>query len=262
MTDRTELLLGAEATERIRAARVAVVGLGAVGSYATEALARARVGALRLVDFDVVQESNLNRQLFALHSTLGRPKVEVAAARVADIHPACAVEALRLFVHDDTVERVLGPRPWVPGGDAVRPDVLLDCTDSVGPKVALLLAAVAEGVPVVSSMGAALKRDPGLVRVGDLAETRICPLAHAVRKKLHHAGVRTGIRCVFSLERPAQAIEPGDPEAQGFRRGRVRTTLGSLPTLTGIFGLACAGEALAVLAGEAPTSGPSAPRAG
>jgi tRNA threonylcarbamoyladenosine dehydratase len=242
---RTSLLVGPEAMERIARGSVAVVGLGAVGSFAVEALARAGVGHLRLVDFDTVQESNLNRQILALRSTLGRPKVEVAAARVADIHPSCRVETLRLFAHADTAERILeGPL-----------DVLVDCTDAVGPKVALLLAAVRAGVPAVCAMGAALKRDPGLVRVADLAETRICPLAHAVRKRMHQQGVRTGVRCVFSLERPADAVRPGQPESQGLDRGRTRTILGSLCTIPGIFGLAAAGEALERLAESARPRG-------
>jgi tRNA A37 threonylcarbamoyladenosine dehydratase len=206
------------------------------------------VGALRLVDVDTVQESNLNRQLYALRSTLGLAKVDVARARVADIQPGCRVEALRLFVHEDTLDEVLaGP-----------PDLVLDCVDAVGPKVALLRSAVRAGLPVVSSMGAALRRDPGLVRVGDIAETRVCPLAREVRRRLHHEGIRSGIRCVFSLEKPAPAILPGDPDAQPLRRGRTRSILGSLPTLTGIFGLAVAGEAIRWLGEDGAR--PSQPR--
>ncbi|MFH1464507.1 MAG: tRNA threonylcarbamoyladenosine dehydratase [Pseudomonadota bacterium] len=237
--ERVELLLGAPAVARLAAARVTVVGLGAVGSYATEALARAGVGHLRLADFDTIQPSNLNRQLYALESTLGRPKVEVARARVLDIHPACEVEALDLFVHEDTVGRVLeGP-----------PDVLVDAIDSLNPKLALLEAAVRAGVPVVSCMGAALKVDPAAVRVAPLEQTRICTLARQVRKRLGRRGIHGGIRCVFSIEPPAPAIGARRPEEHDDGRGRVRTTLGSLPTLPGIFGLVAANEALVQILG-------------
>lgn len=243
--ERVELMLGAEAVARLAGAHVAVVGMGAVGSYVTEALARVGVGSLRLVDFDEVQLSNINRQLFALDSTVGRPKVELARERVLDINPACRVEALHLFVHEDTAPRVLeGP-----------PDVLVDAIDSLNPKLALLEAALRADVPVIASMGAALKRDPSAVRVDDLSRTRICKLARLVRKRLRQRGIEHGIRCVYSLEPPAEAIGARRPDEHHEDRGRVRTTLGSLPTIPGIFGLMAAQEALDLILGVARSDG-------
>jgi len=240
---RTLQLLGPDAFQRLRRARVLVVGLGAVGSYAVEGLARAGVGFLRLVDFDVVQISNINRQLYALESTLGRPKVEVAAQRVQEIHPSCQVDARQLFVDAATA-----PELFEGGLDAV-----VDAMDSLGPKVAFLAAAVRAGTWVVSSMGAALRTDPFAIRVGDLSETRGCPLARWVRRRLRKLGIERGIRCVYSIEpvprvwRCVAADHSRDTDE--YRRGRPRGALGSLSTLTGIFGLVAATEVLRHLAG-------------
>jgi tRNA A37 threonylcarbamoyladenosine dehydratase len=240
---RIRLLVGEAGLARLRAACVTVVGLGAVGSYATEALARAGVGRLRLVDFDVVHPSNLNRQLFALHSTLGRPKAEVAAERVRDIAPDCAVEPLRVFVHHDTLDQVLaGP-----------PDVVIDAIDSYGPKVELLAAARGRAIPIVASMGAALRTDPTQVTVGPLATLTGCPLGRRVRQRLRQRGVPLDILCVSSRE-PVPRDRLGAPDAADLAdlsRGRPRRALGSLPTLTGIFGLTAANEALRLVLGEA-----------
>lgn len=238
---RTELMLGAEGLARLQAARVTVVGLGAVGSYVTEALARAGVGHLRLIDHDLLRESNLNRQLYALTSTLGQPKVEVAAARVRDINPDCAVEPLRLFVHVETMAEVFaGP-----------PDLVVDAIDAYLPKLELLCAALERGVPLLASMGAALRTDPGQVRVGVLADTRACPLAARLRRGLRRRGLEPTVRCVYS-EEPVDRRRITDPEALSegeLDRGRRRRTLGSLPTLPGLFGLTLANEAIRLLAG-------------
>ena len=238
---RTALLLGPEAIHRLANARVCVVGLGAVGSYAVEALARAGVGHLRVVDHDVVHESNLNRQLLALRSTLGRRKVDVARDRILDIQPGCDVQTVPVFVHQESLDPVMaGP-----------PDVLIDAIDAWTPKMVLLEAAVTRGIPVVSSMGAARKTDPMAIRVGDLSETRICPLAKMIRRNLRKRGIEQGVRCVFSVEPPEETQDPGEPlpEEPSFRRGRERRPMGSLSTLTGMFGLVAANEALGVLLG-------------
>jgi tRNA A37 threonylcarbamoyladenosine dehydratase len=242
---RIELLIGHEGLERLRSAHCAVVGLGAVWGYAAEALARSGVGRLRLVDFDVVRRSNRNRQLYALDSTLGLPKVDVACRRVADINPDCEVEALREFVHVETLDLVLaGP-----------PDMVIDAIDSFTQKVALLAAATARGIPVVSSMGAALRTDPSCVRVGPLHETSQCPLAKRVRKRLRQLGASLDFPCVYSVEPvPPERCGAADVDDCGekelYPRGRERRPFGSLPTLTGIFGLTAANAALKTLLGD------------
>ena len=179
----------------------------------------------------------------ALHSTLGQPKVELAAARVRDISPGCEIEALRLFCHANTMDRVLAP-PL---------DLVLDAIDSFSPKLELLCAAVQRGLPILSSMGAALRTDAGRVRTGLLTEATDCPLARRLRKLLRRRGVTTDIPCVYSDEtvdvRFVQPPEPGDASEQAFNQGRPRRVLGSLPTITGFFGLTMAHEALRLLLG-------------
>ncbi len=236
---RTELLLGREAMERLRAAHVAVVGMGAVGSFAVEALARAGVGHLRLVDFDTVHLSNLNRQLYALESTLDQPKVELAARRVRDINPACEVEPLARFVDRAVAREVVAPPiGWV-----------IDAIDSLGPKVELIVAAVEAGVPIVSAMGAARKTDPLGVRIGDVFTSNTCPLARFVRRRLKKRGIATGVRCVYSEEPPLEGTL-GEAGADGsLERGRQRQPLGSLSCVTGMFGLVAARDVIAQIVG-------------
>ncbi|MBN2491432.1 MAG: tRNA threonylcarbamoyladenosine dehydratase [Planctomycetes bacterium] len=242
---RIRALVGDEGLAALARAHVAVVGLGAVGSYAVEALARAGVGKLRLVDFDDIRPSNVNRQLFALESTLGRRKVDVARERVLDINPHCAVEALPLFAHVETMDRILaGP-----------PGLLIDAIDSVTPKVELLAAAGARGIPVISAMGAAVRTDPTQIRVGPLDESERCPLARHVRRNLRRRGAPIDFLCVYSTEPVGSLAEEAghaDPAAEepALVRGRARAPLGSLPTVTAIFGLVAANTALALLLGD------------
>jgi tRNA A37 threonylcarbamoyladenosine dehydratase len=238
---RTLQLLGHAAMDRLCRAQVAVVGLGAVGSYATEALARAGVGHLILCDHDVVGESNTNRQLYALGSTLGRPKVEVAAERVQDINPDCQVTARRIFVAPKQASTLLDPS-W---------DALVDAIDGVNAKVHLIAAAVGLGIPVVSSMGAAAKLDPSCIRTADLSQTNVCPLAQILRKRLRRLGITQGVRCVFSTEKPQNTNPPllGETPEYG-TQGRPRQPLGSISYLTGMFGLMAAAEVLRILLPE------------
>lgn len=236
---RVEQLLGTPALERLQKSRVAVFGLGAVGSYAVEALARVGIGALRLVDCDVIRISNFNRQLYALESTLHRPKTDVARERVLEINPHCVVDTKNVFVDHTNVQELLD------GGW----DVVVDAIDSLTPKVTLLAAAVQAGIPVVSSMGAATRRDPQYIRLADISATRYCPLARFVRKKLRQRGVTSGVWCVYS-EEPAwrpPAHEAQNVETEAFERGRPRRTLGSLPFITGVFGLWTAWQACNLL---------------
>lgn len=226
---RTELILGADGLAALQRARVLVVGLGAVGSYATEALARAGVGHLRLVDCDTVKESNLNRQLYALHSTLGQNKADIAARRVRDINPDCHVEEMIAFAHSDTLPQLFEGRP----------DVVVDAIDSLNPKVTLIQGAIEAGLTIFSSMGAARRRDPSAIRVDDISKTLNCPLARAVRLRLRRRGIRKGVRCVFSTEIAPEALAEPEPHELP-SQGRARLVMGSLPTLTGIFGLTLA----------------------
>ena len=247
---RTEQLLGPERLKRLSAARVAVFGLGGVGSYAVEALARAGVGSLRLVDYDSTNPTNINRQLFALHSSLGQPKVALAAARVLDINPVCWVDPRQVFINEETVADLLEPDV----------DVVVDAIDSLSSKVLLLEACVQRGLPVISSMGAGGRMDGAQVHCGDLDETRICPLARVLRQRLHRRGIRTGIRCVYSLE-PARNTLPHDPADAGEHHGtgRPRTPIGTISYLPALFGLRIAQEVVELLLTEADDGAGSPP---
>ena len=231
-------LVGQENFERLQRASILVVGLGAVGSYATEALARAGIGRLRLVDFDTIQLSNFNRQLYGLQDNLGRSKVVVASERIQQINPDCQVEPLETFVHHDTLDTILAPSI----------DLVVDAIDSLNPKVELLAAVQQRSIPVVSSMGAALRRDPTQIRIGRLSQTQNCPLARILRKRLRRRQIPLDFTCIYSTE-PVQQLPPtaicdGDPTDHLTSRGRIRQSLGSLPTITGLFGLTLAHTAL------------------
>lgn len=215
-----------------------VAGLGAVGSYAVEGLARSGIGKLKLVDFDVVRESNINRQLYALDSTIGRPKAELAEARVRDINPECDVQGTAEFIDDESLIKLLDDKP----------DLVVDAIDSVGPKIGLIKAVHSRGIPLISSMGAAMRSDPCLIRTGDISETTFCPLARQIRRRLKRSGIESGIQCVYSIEQiPEDAmIKEGETwtEEDVMPRGRPRRTLGSSSCITGIFGLTLAQEAV------------------
>ncbi len=241
---RTELLLGGESLRKLQEASVTIVGLGAVGSFAAEGLARAGIGHLRLVDFDEIRETNINRQLYALNSTLGRPKADVARERILDIHPGIQVDIFKIFVDDSTVHDILRPPT----------DVLIDAIDSAGPKASLLAAAHRQRIPcILSSMGAATRVNPLDIRAGDLFATKGCPLARLMRKRLRRQGITEGIRCVYSLEPPrphAVSLEPTAFEPPVLERGRPRRPLGSLACITGVFGLVAAREAIFAIIGS------------
>jgi len=230
---RTHILLGDEGLERLHHARVFLAGLGGVGSFAAEALARAGVGHLTLVDHDTVAASNLNRQLPALHSTVGRLKVDVMAERIRDINPQCVLTTRAEFIRAEDTEELLAP-----GFDFV-----IDAIDSLNCKAALVETAVRMQIPVASSMGAGGKLDPTRIVVGDLMDTEGCALARAMRKYLRRRGVGRGVIAVFSNEpnRP-----PLPPEPTG--TGRARAVNGTISYMPSLFGLMLAGTVIRRLA--------------
>lgn len=214
---RTRLLFGDAGIEKLKKSTVMIVGCGAVGSFAIEALARSGVGRLVVVDFDVVEESNINRQLFALESTVGAPKVDVAAARVRDINPDIVVDALNLR--------------WDDGTDIdIVPDFIIDAIDCVESKVALYKWAHKHSVPLITSMGAASKTDAGQIKIAPISKTTVCPLAARVRRLVRGAGV-PDFPAVFSTETPVPVA------------GHAKN-LGSVITITGTFGLMLANHVI------------------
>ena len=239
---RTQALLGVEAMDKLQAATVMIVGLGAVGGYALEALARSGIGHLILVDFDVIEETNINRQILALSSTLGQPKIEAAKKRVLEINPNCKVETISLFVNSDTIAELL----------AHPADMVIDAIDALNPKCCLMEELYKRKIPFISSMGAALKTNPAAIKTGKLSQTKNCNLSKFIRKRLKKRGIDISkIECVYSDEQiqlSENAIfldeESLNTEVSAGRQGRVRNTLGSLPTITAIFGLTIANQVI------------------
>jgi len=221
---RSELLWGRQGSERLAAAHVAVFGVGGVGSYAAEALARAGVGCLTLVDHDVVSESNLNRQLVALRSTLGQPKAEVMRARVLDIHSQATVHALPLFYTPQSAGQV----------DLAAFDYIVDAIDTVTSKIHLIVEAKKAGTPIVSCMGAGNRLDPTRFEVTDLWKTSGCPLARVLRKELRARGVEE-LTVVYSTEPPRKPLTGG--------------SVGSVPFVPPVAGMIAAGVAVRGLLG-------------
>lgn len=241
---RIELLLGAEKVERIRRSHVAVIGIGAVGGFAAEALVRSGLGKLTLVDFDKVEPSNINRQILALGSTVGTPKVEVAKSRFQDINPKIEITAMQVFAHTNTFAQIFDPVP----------DLVIDAIDSFNPKVELLSYLQSRNIPVISSMGAALQKDPSCIKTDKLTNSSYCPLARLIRKHLRRRGSNTDLWCVYSTEpRDHSALRESEQAGEDFgssfsgSTGRRRNILGSMPTVTGIFGLTIANKAIELL---------------
>lgn len=247
---RLDLLVGKDGLARLAAASVAVFGVGGVGSYAVEALARGGIGRLTLVDFDDICLTNVNRQLHALDGTIGRAKVQVMAERCRAINPAAQVEPVKAFYAAENAAELLD-RGY---------DYVLDCIDHITAKLHLLQSCKERGLPVISSMGAANKLDPTQVRVADLAHTRTCRLARIIRKELRRRGIHGGIKVVYSTEEfrplsPAAAvcadncICPNQADQQ-WRCTDRRVILGSSSVIPPLFGLTMAGEVLRALLGE------------
>ena len=239
---RTELLVGCDGLDRLRNSRVMICGVGGVGSYAAEALGRAGVGQITLVDFDDICLTNVNRQIHALSSTVGQSKVEAMAARLRDINPQAEIIPVKAFFSQDNAEQLLSPRP----------DYVLDAIDHFTAKAALITICREQGIPVISSMGAANKLDPTKIQVSDISETRNCRMARSMRKILRKAGIENGVQVVYSTEEHRE-LDPATSTACGLEcicpnRGdqvfsceHRRVILGSISYLPSIFGLTMAG---------------------
>ena len=234
---RTEALIGTEGLNKIKNSTVMIVGLGAVGGYSVEALARSGVGKMILVDFDTVDLTNINRQIYALTSTIGEDKYKLAKKRVKDINPDCEVVAKKIFVNTDTIDEIIN----------MKPDYVIDAIDTLNPKCCLIQALVENNIKFISSMGAALRTDPTFIQIGNLNQTKNCNLSRLIRKRMKKREVdMTKVRCVFSTEKmdnlPENAIMENKTEAQ--LPGRIRNIIGSMPTITAIFGLTIANHVI------------------
>lgn len=227
---RTELLLGADGMDKLKKAHVAVFGVGGVGGYAVEALARSGVGALTLIDSDTVSLTNINRQIIALHSTVGLPKVEVAAARVRDINPECRVTTVQAMYLPQNAEEF----------DFSQYDYIVDAIDTVSGKLSLAVKAQEAGVPLIAAMGAGNKLDPTAFEVADIYDTTECPLARIMRKELRKRGVKA-LKVVYSRE-PA-LVPQGDADQEEKPQGR-RSIPGSVAFVPSVAGLILAGEVI------------------
>ena len=228
---RTRLLVGDEPLERLKNARVAVFGVGGVGGYCVEALARSGIGTLHLYDDDTVSESNLNRQLAALHSTLGQPKAEVMVRRVQDINPHCQAEAFRTFYLPQNADTV----------DLAQYDYVVNCIDTVTAKLELVARCNALQVKIISAMGTGNKFDPSALMVTDISKTQGCPLARTMRKELRKRGINH-LKVVCSSELPTSPLRSVDceaPEDTGARPASTarRNTPGSMPFVPATAGL-------------------------
>lgn len=227
---RSGLIFGEEAMERLARARVAVFGVGGVGGYVVEALARSGIGALDIIDNDTVALTNLNRQIIALHSTIGEYKVDVAARRVLDINPDIKIKAYRTFFTPETADEF----------DFSEYDYVVDAIDTVTGKIELVMKAQKANVPIICSMGAGNKLDPTAFEVADIYKTSVCPLARVMRNELKKRGVKH-LKCVYSKEIPISP-RPTD-EASGKRQ-----TPGSCAFVPSVVGLIIAGEVVKQLA--------------
>ena len=227
--ERTELLVGAGGLERLFESSVAVIGLGGVGAYAAEMLCRAGVGHLILLDSDVVSESNKNRQLIALDSTIGKPKSTVLAERLKDINPDVRLTLINCYLEEGSIPQLLGEH---------KVDFLVDAIDMLAPKIALIKYCVESGIPHVSSMGAGAKFDATAVRLADLSKSYNCPLAYILRKKLRKVGISKGFKVVFSEELPRREAIVAVEERNK------KSNVGTISYLPAVFGCVCAQAAV------------------
>lgn len=233
--ERTELLLGEEKLEILKKSNVLVVGLGGVGAYAAEMIARSGVGRMTIVDCDSVSLSNINRQLPALTSTVGQTKSSLMAARLRDINPLIELNVICDFLNEDNIAAVL---------DAERYDYVVDAIDTLAPKVLLIEECIKRGYRIVSSMGAGAKTDPTKVQITDISKSNYCPLAHALRKRLNRLGIRKGFKVVFSPEEVREGAMVLCEERNK------KSNVGTISYMPPIFGCHCASVVIRGLIGE------------
>ncbi len=233
--ERTELLLGEEKLNILKNANVLVVGVGGVGAYAAEMIVRAGVGRMTIADADKVSPTNINRQLVALHSTIGREKCDILADRLKDINPELQLTVVNRFIKDDETDALL---------DSSNFDYVVDAIDTLSPKLALIKGAMDRGIRIVSSMGAGAKTDPTLMEIKDIAKTHHCPLAHMLRKRLHKIGIKRGFWAVFSPE----------PVREGAmilcEEQNKKSNVGTISYIPALFGIGCASVVVRDLVGE------------
>ena len=250
---RTRMLLGDEPLSHIMSAKVAVFGVGGVGGFCVEALARAGIGTLHLYDDDTVSESNLNRQLAALHSTIGRPKGEVLKERVQDINPACRVEAIRMFYLPENADTV----------DLTQYDYVVDAIDTVTGKLALVMKCKEAGTPIICSMGAGNKMDPTRFEVTDIYKTSVCPLAKVMRTECRKRRIKH-LKVVYSKEPAMTPIEDDAisckdhcicPPGTQRKCTQRRSVPGSNAFVPSVAGLIIGGEVVKDLVGFVPMKG-------
>lgn len=223
--ERSLLFLGGERMERLRKCKILVVGLGGVGAYAAEMLARAGVGSLVILDSDVISPTNKNRQLLALESTMGRYKSDLMEQRLKDINPSLEVIPIREYLTEENVSELLSP---------FKPDYIVDAIDTLSPKISLIKYAVKNGIRLVSSMGAGAKSDATKVTIKDISKSYNCPLAYILRKRLRKEGISKGFRVVFSEELPdTDAIVPVEEQNK-------KSMVGTISYLPPVFGCLCA----------------------
>ena len=222
---RTAFVYGEEAITKLNNSRVAIFGVGGVGGFACEALARAGIGAIDIFDRDTVSASNINRQIIALHSTVGKAKVDVMRERILDINPDCCVNAYEVFYLPENVDEY----------DLSKYDYIIDAVDTVSAKLEIICRADAISVPVISAMGAGNKTDPTMFAVSDINKTEVCPLARVIRRELKKRGVRK-LKVVYSKEEPVKS------EHAEFENGKA--VPGSLSFVPSVMGLIIAGEVI------------------
>ena len=233
--ERTSILLGEQMLDSLACKRVMVVGLGGVGAYAAEMLCRAGIGNMVLVDSDTVGETNLNRQLIALNSTLGKLKTDVLAQRLLDINPKVNLTVIPEYVEETNLEQIFSL--------AGELDYVVDAIDTLAPKISLIKYCVTKGIPHVTAMGAGAKLDATKIRIADLSKSYNCPLAYILRKKLRKEGISKGFKVVFSEELPdREAIVPMEERNK-------KSQVGTISYLPAVFGCVCAQAALEHLIG-------------